>query len=381
MGYLKQALKYLLVVALCMAIFPISTYADDAVSSNDDSNLVSDDLADDSHSSDLDFSATSIGAYGSELSNSDDRELGALGSEAGGHDAISNDGWIIQGGDKFYYVDGLAVYGEQQIDGKWYHFDEVTGAMSTGLTDLGYKTVLYGADGAMLYGRQEWMGSTYFLAPETGSLSRSGWFSDGSARFYLVAQGEPARGELKVSGRWYHFGEETGAMSTGLTDLGYKTVLYGEDGAMLYGRQEYRGKVYYLDPINGSLATSGWVSDGGSRCYLLPSGELAKGERKIGGEWYHFDEETGAMSTGFTELESKTVCYAGDGAMLYGEQKIGGKWYHFDGVTGAMSTGMTDLGYKTVLYGEDGAMLYGRQEYRGKVYYLDPINGSLVTSR
>ena len=91
---------------------------------------------------------------------------GALGSEARGHDAISNDGWIIQGGDKFYYVDGLAVYGEQQIDGKWYHFDEVTGAMSTGLTDLGYKTALYG--------RQEWMGSTYFLAPETGSLSRSG---------------------------------------------------------------------------------------------------------------------------------------------------------------------------------------------------------------
>lgn len=115
--------------------------------------------------------------------------------------------------------------------------------------------------------------------------------------------------------------------------------------------------------------------------YLSADGRPYKGEKCIGGKWYHFDEETGAMSTGFTELESKTVCYAGDGAMLYGEQKIGGKWYHFDGVTGAMSTGMTDLGYKTVLYGEDGAMLYGRQEYRGKVYYLDPADGSLVTSR
>ena len=88
------------------------------------------------------------------------------------------------------------------------------------------------------------------------------------------------------------------------------------------------------------------------------------------------------MSTGFTELESKTVCYAGDGAMLYGEQKIGGKWYHFDGVTGAMSTGLTDLGYKTVLYGEDGAMLYGRQDFSGLgLRYFDLVTGELLHSR
>ena len=61
------------------------------------------------------------------------------------------------------------------------------------------------------------------------------------------------------------------------------------------------------------------------------------------------------MSTGLTDLGYKTVCYGTDGAMLYGERKIGGEWYHFDEETGAMSTGMTDLGYKTVLYGEDGA--------------------------
>ena len=114
--------------------------------------------------------------------------------------------------------------------------------------------------------------------------------------------------------------------------------------------------------------------------YLSADGQPYKGERRIGGKWYHFDEETGAMSTGFTKLEAKTVYYLEDGPMAYGERRIDGKWYHFDEVTGAMSTGMTDLGYKTVLYGEDGAMLYGRQEYRGKVYYLDPADGSLRTS-
>ena len=114
--------------------------------------------------------------------------------------------------------------------------------------------------------------------------------------------------------------------------------------------------------------------------YLSADGRPYKGERRIGGKWYHFDEATGAMSTGFTKLETKTVYYLEDGPMAYGERRIDGKWYHFDEVTGAMSTGFTRLASKTVLYGEDGAMLYGRQEYRGKVYYLDPADGSLRTS-
>ena len=114
--------------------------------------------------------------------------------------------------------------------------------------------------------------------------------------------------------------------------------------------------------------------------YVSADGQPYKGERRIGGKWYHFDEATGAMSTGFTKLETKTVYYLEDGPMAYGERRIDGKWYHFDEVTGAMSTGFTRLASKTVLYGEDRAMLYGRQEYRGKVYYLDPADGSLRTS-
>lgn len=75
-----------------MTIFPISTYGDDAVDLNNDSNLVNDDLADVRRSSDLDFSSASIGTYNSSPSNSDNLELGAIGSETSAHDANSNDG-------------------------------------------------------------------------------------------------------------------------------------------------------------------------------------------------------------------------------------------------------------------------------------------------
>ena len=95
--------------------------------------------------------------------------------------------------------------------------------------------------------------------------------------YYLdPADGSLAYGERRIDGKWYHFDEVTGAMSTGFTRLASKTVLYGEDGAMLYGRQEYRGKVYYLDPADGSLRTSGWVSlDCDSYGYLGSDGSVS----------------------------------------------------------------------------------------------------------
>ena len=260
--------------------------------------------------------------------------------ELAAQEEIKN-GWIESGGKKQYYVDDALASGELCVDGKWYYFDPEEGcAAATGVTDLGYKTVCYAADGHMLYGEQ------------------------------------------RVGDGWYHFDAVTGKMSTGLTDLGYKTVLYGDDGRMLYGAQDVpgRGKCYF-DGVTGALVGSGWVSLGGSRCYVA-DGALASGELCVDGKWYYFDPEEGcAAATGVTDLGYKTVCYAADGHMLYGEQRVGDGWYHFDAVTGKMSTGLTDLGYKTVLYGDDGRMLYGAQDVpgRGKCYF-DGVTGALVGS-
>ena len=45
-------------------------------------------------------------------------------------------GWVTIGQDKFYYQDGEKVYGDLQIDGEWYYFDDVTGAMFTGWKEM-----------------------------------------------------------------------------------------------------------------------------------------------------------------------------------------------------------------------------------------------------
>ncbi len=97
-----------------------------------------------------------------------------------------------------------ACWKESCINGKWYYVNTLTNEHAVGLKQIpagaAYKTVLYGEDGAMLYGQQQ------------------------------------------HGGRWYHFDEVTGAMSVGLTYLADqgKTVLYGEDGASTRSRAPCR---------------------------------------------------------------------------------------------------------------------------------------------
>ena len=193
-------------------------------------------------------------------------------------------------------------------------------------------------------------------------------------------------GEQAIGGHWYNFDRSTGAMSTGLTDLGSKTVLYGEDGAMLYGLQQVEGVgERYFDRVTGELCRGRWVDDAGTPRRVDADGSLAEGERLVDGRWYWFAPGSeGVASTGFQDIPAggsatKRVCYGPDGAMLYGEQAIGGHWYNFDRSTGAMSTGLTDLGSKTVLYGEDGAMLYGLQQVEGVgERYFDRVTGEML---
>ncbi|KRL87164.1 hypothetical protein FC32_GL001782 [Ligilactobacillus apodemi DSM 16634 = JCM 16172] len=172
------------------------------------------------------------------------------------------------------------LYGQQKIDGHWYYFDPVTGAMQTGFVYIAdqNKTVYYGSNGQMLYGQQ------------------------------------------KIDGHWYYFDTFNGAMQTGFVYIADqdKTVYYSNNGQMLYGWQRINNHTYYFDTFNGAMTT---------------------GERYINGHWYLFDEQ-GIMQRGFQTVmengKAKTVYYNQDGWMLYGWQTIDGKKYYFNTFNGAL---------------------------------------------
>ena len=292
------------------------------------------------------------------------------------------DGSLYYAGD-----DGAAQTGERYIGGKWYYFDPANGgAASTGFVTLpSGKTVYYGPDGAMRYGEQ------------------------------------------LVGGKWYYLDESNGRMATGLKRLpSGKTVLYGEDGAMLYGLQEVDGSRRYFDPSNGAMARLKWVPspedrnkqlyvDGDGKVvveaeklsaghykfidndgspvigwrrvnetafYCDESGVTLSGEQYIDGHWYHFDEDSAAMSVGITTLPSgKKVLYSTVGVMLYGEQCVNGSWYFFDLSNGAMTYGWKYISTsgKWVWYGPDGGngkMRYGWQSVDGVSRYFDESTGA-----
>ena len=283
---------------------------------------------------------SNVGGIDQSLLNSEEglKKLGVADATAiAKYFGVSKGYWETDAnGKKYYYENNQKVYGEKAIAGKWYHFDESTGAMTIGWYDYPGKRVCYAETGEMLYGEQA------------------------------------------IDGKWYYFNGVTGAMVTGWHEFAGKTVYYDKKtGEMLYGEQTIDGKTYYFDTLTGGVYT-GWREKDGRKVYSFGKKGLAQGEQAIGGKWYCFEEKTGYMVTGFYELPGKRVCYAETGEMLYGEQAIDGKWYYFNGVTGAMVTGWHEFAGKTVYYDKKtGEMLYGEQTIDGKTYYFDTLTGGM----
>ena len=67
-------------------------------------------------------------------------------------------------------------YGEQRINNAWYYFDKISGAMQTGLVNLGNKIVYYGADGAMRYGEQRINNTWYYFDKISGAMIKNAWY-------------------------------------------------------------------------------------------------------------------------------------------------------------------------------------------------------------
>ena len=166
-------------------------------------------------------------------------------------------------------------------------------------------------------------------------LSKGYWDTDSQGNQYYYEGGQKVKGEKKIGLNWYYFDPKTGAMRTGIVNLGEKTVYYAPNGQMQYGEQRINGSWYYFKPGNGAMQT-GIVDLGEKTVYYAPNGQMQYGEQKIDGSWYYFKPGTGAMQIGFVDLENKRVYYDYTGKMVYGERVISGHYYYFKEGSGAM---------------------------------------------
>ena len=131
----------------------------------------------------------------------------------------------------------------------------------------------------------------------------------------------------------------------------------------------------------GGMQTSDIINSGdGSAIPTIKAASVRRGQQRINGHWYLFDNN-GHYKTGFQWIpeQHKTVYYARNGQMQYGQQRINGHWYLFDNCNGAMKTGLQYIANqrKTVYYAGNGQMQYGYQTINGHHYYFNTSTGAL----
>ena len=110
----------------------------------------------------------------------------------------------------------------------------------------------------------------------------------------------------------------------------------------------------------GGMQMSDIINSGdGSAIPTIEAASVRRGQQRINGKWYLFDNN-GHYKTGFQWIpeQHKTVYYARNGQMQYGQQRINGHWYLLDNCTGAMKTGFQWIAnqHKTVYYAGNGQM-------------------------
>ena len=234
--------------------------------------------------------------------------------------------------------------GWQQIDGKWYFFDD-SGKPKTGWVKSGSSWFYMGTDGDM----------------QTGLIKVSGKL------YYMSSSGAMQTGWKQIDGRWYYF-QSGGAAATGWLKSGSSWYYFDTDCVMVTGWQEIGGKKYYFN-ASGAMKT-GWLSEEGNWYYFQGSGAMATGWVKVGSTWYYFDSD-GVMVTGLREIGGKKYYFASSGAMKTGWLKLDNKWYYFES-SGAMKTGWLKLDGKWYYLDADGVMLANTSRKIGsKVYYFN----------
>ena len=319
-----------------------------------------------------------------------------------GGDCVKGAWRYINGNWYWFDENGLMSTGVKQVGDQGYHFREnggFVGAMYTGWSQDASDSSWYLSNGSGFLQRG-WVydGSWYYMDPETykmhtgwleqgpsesparyyltgsGAMVSDGWVLDGSDWYYADASGATAKGWRYVRGSWYYMDPATCKMAKGLQEIGGTKYFFNNDsGAMAVGWGLDSDGSWYWGSSSGALAKD-WMYDG-NWYYLDPSTcKMAKGLQEIGGTKYFFNNDSGAMTTGWGHDSDSGKWYLGSesGALLQGWHLVGGSWYWMDPTTKIMAQSEW-LKYKGDAYYllDSGAMATSRIVRDDGIFYVD----------
>lgn len=281
-------------------------------------------------------------------------------------------GWSQNKDEEYYYTDnnGIIQKGWQKINGIWYYFND-GGVMATGpkymFDENTYDTKLYYFDnsGALQY-KKGWVNhigkynNDWYYINSNNELSTS-WQNINGTWYYFYENGKMAKGSTAVTysngdKRYYCF-DNSGAWVTNpgwhsWQDEGNKTcwAYINNDGSLAEEWKEINNKWYYFYKENKVMAkgavkewdyktnkpyiqhffnedgswdaSEGWKSFKNLEyspdlqwAYVESNGRLASGWKKLGGQWYYFDEGTGFMVTEKRYINGKFYEFNSNGTL------------------------------------------------------------------
>ena len=195
-------------------------------------------------------------------------------------------------------ANGVLAKGMVSIDGKNHCFD-AQGYALTGVCAIDGITYYTDANGAVQTGIQQINDKYYYFNEQTGAL-QTGWITVNGVQYYF----DPDEAYLRTG--WLETENGTMYLTTSGAATGIQTIdggIYGFNakGILLTDWQTVNGKLYCFNPTNGKALT-GWTTKDNSKIYLNADGTAASGVTVIGGKTYYFDPSTFAMQTGWITI-------------------------------------------------------------------------------
>ena len=189
--------------------------------------------------------------------------------------SVKKNGWITDGGKKYYYKNGEKQIGWQMIDNQTYYFMP-DGHMHTGWLSFGQTYYYMMPDGHMHTG---WLsfGSTYYYMNQDG-VRVTGWQTIANQRYYFMPDGHRHTGWLSF-GQTYYYMMPDGHMHTGWLSFGSTYYYMNQDGVRVTGWQTIDGKDYYFD--SNGVRKDGYPIEGKSEVTISQMIKMYKKQNKM----------------------------------------------------------------------------------------------------
>lgn len=162
----------------------------------------------------------------------------------------------IDSGKYYFDQDGWMYTGEILLDGYYYYFDSLTGAMRFGWVEKGEDRYYYDENGHKVLDTELEINGRDFLFGENGAEFIGLITKEGKDYFYEELTGKLRNGEKQLDGAWFYFGDDGARIETGWVVIEEDRIAYynGDEG-MLFGEQTIDGEPYLLNISMGGRLT------------------------------------------------------------------------------------------------------------------------------